>query len=151
MHLGFFIDVENMPVLIIGGGKVASRKTKKLLAAGASVTAVSPIFLESFPAEAHRITSKVDAENFLAYIEQFRPRIVVLATTDRVLHPKLVALCKQHTLLVNDSQNGFTQFAFANTTTVGHSLISYFSHGDMHATRKLKHKIDQFIDSFIKE
>lgn len=145
MHLGFFIDVEKMPILVIGGGKVAKRKTKKLLKAGAHVTAVAPEFHLTFPKEAEMISCTVNCENFIQYIERIQPQLIVLATPDFNLHPQLVAEAKKRSIFVNDSQDGYTQFAFANTTSTGKSLISYFSHGDMNATRILKKHVDIFI------
>ncbi len=43
-HFPLFIDLENRPCLIVGGGRVALRKAEKLLPYGARVTAVAPAF-----------------------------------------------------------------------------------------------------------
>lgn len=151
MHLGFFIDVEKMSVLVIGGGKVAKRKTKKLLKAGAQITAVAPEFHSTFPQTAEMIVCEVNSENFSQYIERVNPQLIILATPDFNLHPQLVTEAKKRKILVNDSQDGYTQFAFANTTTTGKSLISYFSHGDMNATRILKKQVDIFVKNLKNE
>lgn len=135
-----------MPVLVIGGGKVAKRKTTKLLRGGAQITAISPEFFPKFPEKATTIADTVTVENFEQYLLQYKPQIVILATNDHMLHPKLTELCQKHSILVNDSHNGYTQIAFANTTTVNNSMISYFSHGDMKATRILKRQVDAFIN-----
>ncbi len=37
-----FLDVENKPVIVIGGGEVAARKVRLLLSAGADVTVIAP-------------------------------------------------------------------------------------------------------------
>lgn len=145
MHLGFFIDVNEMSVLVIGGGKVAKRKTNKLLKAGAQVTAISPVFNPTFPQDAIRIVKAVDSVNFTQYIHDIKPQLIILATPDVELHQALIKIAKQHSIFINDSQDGYTQFAFANTTSAGKSLISYFSHGDMNATRHLKRHVSSFI------
>ncbi|MDN3701742.1 NAD(P)-dependent oxidoreductase [Vibrio artabrorum] len=41
-YFPMFLDVENKPILVVGGGEVACRKVDSLLRAGASVTLVSP-------------------------------------------------------------------------------------------------------------
>src|SRR5436305_13040033 len=47
-HYPVFLDLEDRPVLVVGAGKVALRKTKGLLDAGASVTVVAPESLPDF-------------------------------------------------------------------------------------------------------
>jgi siroheme synthase-like protein len=47
-HYPIFLDLKNRPVLVVGGGRVALRKTKGLLEAGARVTVVSPESLPEF-------------------------------------------------------------------------------------------------------
>lgn len=145
MHLGFFIDVAQMPVLVIGGGKVARRKSKKLIKAGALVTAVAPEFNSTFPSDAEMIVDTVTPINFIDYMRTIKPQLIILATSDHTLHQLLIPIAKEQRIFVNDSQDGYTQFAFANTTSTGKSLISYFSHGDMHATRRLKRNVSAFV------
>lgn len=41
-YFPMFLDVENKPILVVGGGEVACRKVDSLLRAGADVTLVSP-------------------------------------------------------------------------------------------------------------
>lgn len=43
-----FLDIAGKRVLVVGGGKVALRKTRGLLEAGAHVTAIAPRFLQEF-------------------------------------------------------------------------------------------------------
>ncbi|HAS6349384.1 siroheme synthase [Vibrio sp. IRLE0018] len=45
-YFPLFMDLENKPVLVVGGGEVASRKIEALLKAGAKVTIVSPTLVE---------------------------------------------------------------------------------------------------------
>ena len=49
------IDLEGRPVLIVGGGAVASRRAATLLKCGARVRAVSPEFHDAFPHEVEQI------------------------------------------------------------------------------------------------
>ena len=42
MHYPIFLDLAERPVVVVGGGRVAMRKTRSLLAAGARVAVISP-------------------------------------------------------------------------------------------------------------
>ena len=43
------MNIQNKPVVVIGGGKVAARKIKTLLSEGAKVTVISPELNEEIP------------------------------------------------------------------------------------------------------
>jgi precorrin-2 dehydrogenase/sirohydrochlorin ferrochelatase len=45
-YFPLFLDLVNKPVLVVGGGEVASRKVEALLKAGADVTIVSPSLVD---------------------------------------------------------------------------------------------------------
>jgi siroheme synthase-like protein len=47
-HYPVFLDLKDRPVLVVGAGSVALRKTKGLLEAGARVTVVAPEALPEF-------------------------------------------------------------------------------------------------------
>src|SRR4051812_41320224 len=48
MHYPVFLDLKDRPVLVVGAGKVALRKTRGLVEAGARVTVVAPDSLPDF-------------------------------------------------------------------------------------------------------
>src|SRR5947209_3662601 len=47
-HYPIFLDLKDRPVLVVGAGTVALRKTRGLLEAGARVTVVAPEMLADF-------------------------------------------------------------------------------------------------------
>jgi siroheme synthase-like protein len=53
-YIPIFLDVSGKPCLVVGGGEVAERKVRALLAAGAEVTIVSPGLGEALEAIARR-------------------------------------------------------------------------------------------------
>lgn len=48
MYYPVFLDLRGKPVLVVGAGKVALRKVRGLVEAGAEVTVVSPVHLPEF-------------------------------------------------------------------------------------------------------
>lgn len=51
-RLAAFLDVRDKPVLVVGGGEVAARKVRSLVACGARVTVVAPALCERLAAQA---------------------------------------------------------------------------------------------------
>lgn len=100
-YFPLFLDLNNKPVLVIGGGEVASRKVDALLRAGADVTIVSPTiepFLQRLAGEGkcHWIKTFYSSE----YID--RRYIQVWATTDNPdLNHQVHADAKKSGILVN--------------------------------------------------
>jgi len=47
-RFAMFVDLQDVPALVVGGGPVALRKTRRLIDAGAKVTVVAPSQQEAF-------------------------------------------------------------------------------------------------------
>lgn len=62
-YFPLFLDLINKPVLVVGGGEVASRKVEALLKAGADVTIVSPTLVD--------FLSKLAAEHQVRWVQRF--------------------------------------------------------------------------------
>ena len=82
-YFPLFLDLVNKPVLVVGGGEVASRKVEALLKAGADVTIVSPSLVD--------FLDKLAQEQQVRWIQRFYSSdivtnsfIQVWATTDHV-------------------------------------------------------------------
>jgi precorrin-2 dehydrogenase / sirohydrochlorin ferrochelatase len=52
------LDLTDVPVLMVGGGQIASRKVAGLLAAGARVTVVAPMVLPGLAAQVHEVRER---------------------------------------------------------------------------------------------
>ena len=50
-----FLDLQGVPVLVVGGGAIAERKASGLIAAGALVTVVAPTVRDELARAAHRV------------------------------------------------------------------------------------------------
>lgn len=91
-----FLDLRDMPVLVVGAGRVALRKARALVEAGASVTVVAP-----------QATAEFDQAPVRLLLRRFRAsdvrgRILVFAATDDPAVNRRVALAaRRHSVLVN--------------------------------------------------
>ncbi|MDF2152123.1 NAD(P)-dependent oxidoreductase [Vibrio sp. CAU 1672] len=100
-YFPLFLDILNKPVLVVGGGEVASRKVEALLKAGADVTIVSPSVVE--------FLAKLVEEQQVHWIQRFyssdivtKNFIQVWATTDNPeLNHQVYKDAKQLGILVN--------------------------------------------------
>ncbi|WP_186171545.1 bifunctional precorrin-2 dehydrogenase/sirohydrochlorin ferrochelatase [Vibrio chagasii] len=100
-YFPMFLDVENKPILVVGGGEVACRKVDSLLRAGANVTLVSPKV-------APYLQQLVD-ENKLHWVQNFyssqiisKEYLQVWATTDNPsLNHQVYNNAKKLGILVN--------------------------------------------------
>lgn len=97
-HFPLFVDLQNQPVLVVGGGAVALRKVTKLLPYGPRITVVAPEICPKLGA--------VPGVGFCPrrfHLRDLRPRpALVLAATD---HPaqnhRIAALCRRRHIPVN--------------------------------------------------
>lgn len=95
-----FTDLKGRHVLVVGGGAVAERKIRSLLAAGANVQAGAPSFTPGLLqlAEAARISIRQ---------QEFQPEwlddawLIVAATDDRELNRRIAQLAEQARLFIN--------------------------------------------------
>ncbi|EKM3680843.1 siroheme synthase [Vibrio alginolyticus] len=100
-YFPLFLDLINKPVLVVGGGEVASRKVEALLKAGADVTIVSPTLVD--------FLSKLASEHQLRWVQRFyssdivtKSFVQVWATTDNPeLNHQVYKDAKELGILVN--------------------------------------------------
>ena len=99
-YLPLFFDLRGRPVLVVGGGAVASRKLALLLEAGAAVSVVAPqlgsaLATAPFAGRVTWIESRFDPSMFGGQ------RLVVAATGDRAVNAAVAAACETAGLPVN--------------------------------------------------
>ncbi len=96
-YFPFFIDIEEQPVLIVGGGAVALRKAEKLLPYKPRLRAVAPEFCPEFAA----LPSVVRIQRPFADSDLEECRVVIAATNDREENCRIAALCRSRGILLN--------------------------------------------------
>ena len=91
------VRLSGRPVLVVGGGVIALRKSEGLIASGASITVVSPAFVEGFESLAR--TTLVQ--------RRFEPGdldgawLVVAATDDRAVQQQIFDECEARRIFCN--------------------------------------------------
>lgn len=95
-HYPVFLDLQDRLVLVVGAGKVALRKTRGLLEAGARVTVVAPESLPDFDDLPLRLVRRrfrpADLDGFL---------LVFAATDDRRVNHRIRLAAQSRRILAN--------------------------------------------------
>ena len=95
-HYPVFLDLKDRPVLVVGAGKVALRKTKGLLEAGARVTVVAP----EWEAEFETLPVRLAARRFRAS-DLAGAVLVFAATNDRLTNHRIGIAAKGKGVFAN--------------------------------------------------
>ncbi|WP_375753972.1 bifunctional precorrin-2 dehydrogenase/sirohydrochlorin ferrochelatase [Vibrio sp. HN007] len=99
-YFPLFMDLKNKPVLVVGGGEVASRKIETLVRSGAKVTIISPEISETLKQLVDDGTcmwqkKKYDSDLVTSFVQ------VWATTNDSVLNHKVYQDAKDKNILVN--------------------------------------------------
>lgn len=101
---GLFANLAGRTVLVVGGGQVALRKVRALLAAGAQVVVNAPVLTAELRQLAREKRVIWREEAFAARLLD-DAWLVVVATSDRQLNEQVALLCRQQKKLVNVVDN----------------------------------------------
>lgn len=96
-HFPMFVDLQNRPVLIVGGGNVALRKLQKLLPYGVLPTVAAPEILPEFETVPG---VKLLRRKFRVF-DLRKQALVIAATNDRKLNRKIAEICRKRRIPVN--------------------------------------------------
>ena len=140
------INLEGRKVLVVGGGNVASRRANTLITCGAEVVAVSPDFIDDFPAETVRVIRRFTPEDITPDIS-----LVIAATNDRNVNSLIHATAKSMSIPVNVADNpAECDFIFPSLIASGHVAASVCTAGiSPDLTRRLSDRLRNVWDSWV--
>jgi siroheme synthase-like protein len=95
-HYPIFLSLKDRPVLVVGAGKVALRKTRGLVEAGARVTVVAPEFETEFASLPVLLVERKFRASDLAGM-----LLVFAATDDRMTNHRIGVAAKGRGILAN--------------------------------------------------
>ena len=106
MWFPLFVNLENKKVLVIGGGKVATKKIEKILEYGADITVVTENVVEEKLLKLGnvKIENNQKIENNKAKIEKLVKGyfLIIAATDNEELNENIANVCDSNGMLVNN-------------------------------------------------
>jgi siroheme synthase-like protein len=95
-----YLDIEDRPVLIVGGGEVCARKAETMLKYGGRVTIVSPAFTDEIErwAAAGRVELR---RKWYDEADLVGAAIVIASTDDRCVNARVARDCRRRKIPVN--------------------------------------------------
>ena len=144
------LNLDNMEIIIVGGGNVALRKCMNFLDFGKSVTVLAPDFDSRFL----EIGNKVDLINDIfreEYIDKFD--IVVAATDDKEVNEEIACICRKKSKLINvvDSRD-LSDFTVSSYVKRGDLLIGISTGGKIPAlSAKIRRELEEIYDETFAE
>ena len=144
------LNLDNMEIIIVGGGNVALRKCMNFLDFGKSVTVLAPEFDSRFL----ELGNKVDLINDIfkeEYIDKFD--IVVAATDDKEVNEEIACICRKKSKLINvvDSRD-LSDFTVSSYVKRGDLLIGISTGGKIPAlSAKIRRDLEEFYDESFAE
>lgn len=95
------LNLERQKCIVIGGGRIAERKARRLLSCGAQVLLISPRFTAALPALAKK-NKRIVCRKRAARLEDVRGAfLVICASDDRTVNSMFSRHCRNKGLLVN--------------------------------------------------
>lgn len=100
MHYALFLDLKHQPVIVVGAGKVATRKVRTLLTAEALVTVISPTASTAIQKLAQARKLKWHRRPY-GHGDLRGARLVVAATDNLAVNQTVCAEARRRRVLVN--------------------------------------------------
>jgi siroheme synthase-like protein len=142
------LEGSGLEVLVVGGGSVAERKVRALLAAGATVRVVAPTVSEGLRSMARRTAALSLLAREYAAGDVGRATLVVAATDDRVINAAVAADARSLGRLVNVADSPAEGNAMTVAThRAGELVIAVFAGGVPAAAARIRDAIAERFDA----
>jgi len=141
-YMPLFVDMTGKKVLVVGAGRIAYRKIKTLLKYGAVVEVVS---LEVAEKEIEELDVQLSLREFKEddLVGKF---LVAAATDDKGVNSKIVKLCEERNILVNNmTTKTDLNCRFAATIETDEYQIAVSARGYPKKSKQLKEKIREIL------
>ena len=156
MFFPLYINLENEKVLVIGGGKLANRKSKILSEYGADVTIYSKEIVDE------ELKDRIDVKFIYENIEKDEEKIlnlvkdyfvVIAATNDLELNEIVAKVCMKEKILVNNVSSKLTMNVMFGAVVKNDEFhVSISTNGvSCKRSRAMKSLIQKTIDSVVKK
>lgn len=153
-YFPMFVDLEDKEILVVGGGRIAARRTGILLEFGCRITLIAPEIGEEMEKLLGRerltyIKAEYTRELFTDVIQKHRRPFFVLAAADRIVNACVVRDCRREMLTVNDaSHKENCDFYFPGIVKEKDAVIGVTSGGGDH---KLAAALSGTVRTFMEE
>ncbi|NPA14738.1 MAG: bifunctional precorrin-2 dehydrogenase/sirohydrochlorin ferrochelatase [Aquificae bacterium] len=118
-----FVDLKGKEILVVGGGKIATRKVEKLLPFGGKITVVAPKISPELKKLSKEGKIKIKRRRFLTG-DLKNKDLVVVATDDINLQRKIFKLCSKKRIPVNSVDSpDYCSFIFGSLIVRGDLVI----------------------------
>lgn len=98
--LPLFVDIQDKPCLLVGGGKIAARKLKMLCKAQAAITVVAPGICDEISDLSSHYRMDINLREFRDS-DIHEQRLIIAATNDKTLNNTISELAKEKNIFVN--------------------------------------------------
>jgi len=155
-YFPLFVDLTNKCILVVGGGKVATHKVKKLLHFGAKITVVAPKVNNELKKLQKEGKIKLKRRRFLTG-DLKNKDLVVVASDDIKLQKRIYKLCTKKGILCNTVDvPEYCSFIFGSTIVRGDLVVAITTSGKAPALSKelrkfLERLIPEDIDKLLEE
>lgn len=145
-YFPLFIDLEDMKVLIIGGGNIAARRVDTLLKFNADITVIAKSFSQRVRSEAERGRIRLEQREY-SNGEIQNAKMVLAATDDEDVNNAIVKECRSKGILVNAVHNKLLcDFYFPAIIEEGDFVIGVTANGNDHkGVKRIAEKIRNYL------
>ena len=150
MYYPINLKIDDMKIVIIGGGKVAYRKCMNFLAFNKKVKVISQDFIEEFEEIKDQIEMIKDTYDEKYIKDDF---VVVAATNNKEVNHKIGIYCRQYNKLVNVVDDGeLSNFTVPSFVKRGDLLLSVSTGGKSPSlSSKIRKDLEEVYDESYEE
>lgn len=148
-YFPLFVDLSEKRVLVVGGGKIATRRIRTLVLFCSRIKVVAPEISEEISdfAESTRQKSVVCEKRKFMPADLEQADLVLVATDDPVADEEVYTLCKQMNIPVNvASDKSKCDFYFPAIVQNENMVVGMTSSGEAHKqVREMREKIEKIL------